>query len=129
MLARGSDVPAETFPRERLRRAACRLSCGNCRSLLVVFEHTIEGGCMSERPLSELAREIIEGAVRLSAATARWLVKVGEFDERGGWGRGGGGGAGRASSRARTGCPGSRGWPPGRRGRTCGWRGQCSGCR
>src|SRR5215213_6631614 len=41
---------------------------------------------MSERPLSELAREITEGAVRLSAATAGWLVLVREFDERGGWG-------------------------------------------
>ena len=41
---------------------------------------------MSERPLSELARQITEGAVRLSAATAAWLVLVAEFDEREGWG-------------------------------------------
>ena len=41
---------------------------------------------MSERPLSELARQITEGAVRLSAATAAWLLLVGEFDEREGWG-------------------------------------------
>jgi hypothetical protein len=51
-----------------------------------VFEHTIEEAPMSERPLSELAREITEGAVRLSAATAAWLVLVAEFDRRGGWG-------------------------------------------
>ena len=37
---------------------------------------------MSDRPLSELAREIVQGAVRLSAATAAWLVLVAEFDER-----------------------------------------------
>jgi hypothetical protein len=41
---------------------------------------------MSDRPLSELAREITEGAVRLSAATAAWLLMVAEFDEREGWG-------------------------------------------
>jgi hypothetical protein len=51
-----------------------------------VFEHTNEEAPMSERPLSELAREITEGAVRLSAATAAWPVLVGEFDRRGGWG-------------------------------------------
>jgi hypothetical protein len=41
---------------------------------------------MSERPLAELAREITESAVRLSAATAAWLMLVAEFDQRGGWG-------------------------------------------
>jgi Domain of unknown function (DUF222)/HNH endonuclease len=41
---------------------------------------------MSDRPLPELARMITEGAVRLSAATAAWLVLVAEFDEREGWG-------------------------------------------
>src|SRR5215218_10021565 len=41
---------------------------------------------MFQRALSGFAREIFEGAVRLSAATAAWLVLVGEFDERGGWG-------------------------------------------
>ena len=41
---------------------------------------------MSQLPLSELAREITHGAVRLSAATAAWLMLVAEFDERGGWG-------------------------------------------
>ena len=40
---------------------------------------------MSDRPLSELAREITSAAVRLSAATAAWLVLVAEFDEREGW--------------------------------------------
>jgi hypothetical protein len=40
---------------------------------------------MSDRPLSELAREITHGAVRLSAATGAWLMLVAEFDERGGW--------------------------------------------
>ena len=40
---------------------------------------------MSDRPLSELAREITSAAVRLSAATAAWLVLVAEFDERRGW--------------------------------------------
>ena len=44
---------------------------------------------MSERPLAELARQICEGAVRISAATAAWLRLVAEFDERGGWGGGG----------------------------------------
>jgi Domain of unknown function (DUF222)/HNH endonuclease len=46
----------------------------------------IEDVHMSDRPLSELAREIVQGAVRLSAATAAWLVLVAEFDEREGWG-------------------------------------------
>jgi hypothetical protein len=40
---------------------------------------------MSDRPLSELAREITSAAVRLSAATAAWLALVAEFDEREGW--------------------------------------------
>jgi hypothetical protein len=51
-----------------------------------VFEHTIEEVRMSDRPLPDLAREITEGAVRLSAATAAWLLLVAEFDEREGWG-------------------------------------------
>ena len=41
---------------------------------------------MAERSLSDLAREITEGAVRLAAATAAWLRLVAEFDRRGGWG-------------------------------------------
>jgi hypothetical protein len=36
--------------------------------------------------LSDLAREIAAGAVRLAAASAAWLRLVGEFDEREGWG-------------------------------------------
>jgi hypothetical protein len=82
MLARGSAAAARTFPRERLNS----LTCTNCQSALVPFEHTIEEAFMSQRPLSELAREITHGAVRLSAATAAWLMLVAEFDERGGWG-------------------------------------------
>jgi hypothetical protein len=39
----------------------------------------------SGRPLSQLAREITAGAVRLAAATAAWLKLVAEFDEREGW--------------------------------------------
>jgi hypothetical protein len=35
--------------------------------------------------LSDLAREITAGAVRLAAATAAWLVLVAEFDRREGW--------------------------------------------
>ena len=40
---------------------------------------------MPEKPLSELAREITAGAVRLAAATAAWLRLVAEFDRREGW--------------------------------------------
>ncbi|PRY40211.1 HNH endonuclease [Geodermatophilus tzadiensis] len=39
----------------------------------------------SGSPLTELARAITAGAVRLAAATAAWLRLVAEFDERGGW--------------------------------------------
>jgi hypothetical protein len=38
-----------------------------------------------ERALSDLAREITAGAVRLAAATAAWLRLVAEFDRREGW--------------------------------------------
>lgn len=41
---------------------------------------------MAERSLSDLAREITQGAVRLAAATAAWLRLVAEFDRREGWG-------------------------------------------
>lgn len=40
---------------------------------------------MRERSLSELAREITGGAVRLAAATAAWLRLIAEFDRREGW--------------------------------------------
>lgn len=40
---------------------------------------------MSEPSLSELARQITSGAVRLAAATAAWLRLVAEFDRREGW--------------------------------------------
>lgn len=40
---------------------------------------------MSEMSLSDLAREITSGAVRLAAATAAWLRLVAEFDQREGW--------------------------------------------
>ena len=40
---------------------------------------------MAEMSLSELAREITSGAVRLAAATAAWLGLVAEFDRREGW--------------------------------------------
>ena len=40
---------------------------------------------MTERSVSDLAREITEGAVRLAAATAAWLRLVAEFDRREGW--------------------------------------------
>jgi len=36
-------------------------------------------------PLDQLADRICSGAVRLTAATAAWLVLVAEFDEREGW--------------------------------------------
>ncbi len=39
-----------------------------------------------QRSLAQLARHITSGAVRLSAATAAWLMLVAEFDERAGWG-------------------------------------------
>ena len=76
---------------------------------------------MAERPLSQLAREIAEGAVRLSAATAAWLLLVGEFDERGGWG-------GTGSSPVRTGSRGSAGWAWGLPANTCGLPRHCAGC-
>jgi hypothetical protein len=37
------------------------------------------------RPLRELEREICELAGHLAAATCRWLLLLGEFDERNGW--------------------------------------------
>jgi hypothetical protein len=40
---------------------------------------------MVESSLSDLAREITSGAVRLAAATAAWLRLIAEFDRRGGW--------------------------------------------
>jgi hypothetical protein len=40
---------------------------------------------LPEKSLSELAREITAGAVRLAAATAVWLRLVAEFDRREGW--------------------------------------------
>ncbi|MCW2635882.1 MAG: endonuclease [Blastococcus sp.] len=40
---------------------------------------------MVERSLSDLAREIAQGAVRLAAATSAWLRLVAEFDRREGW--------------------------------------------
>ncbi len=39
----------------------------------------------SDRPVGELAREIVSGAVSLAAATAAWLSLVAEFDNREGW--------------------------------------------
>jgi hypothetical protein len=38
-----------------------------------------------ERPLSDLARDITAGAVRLATATAAWLRLLAEFDRREGW--------------------------------------------
>ena len=40
---------------------------------------------MPGKSLSELAREITGGAVRLAAATTAWLRLVAEFDRREGW--------------------------------------------
>ncbi|RBY80595.1 HNH endonuclease [Geodermatophilus sp. TF02-6] len=42
-----------------------------------------EGG---ELPVTELARQMTSGAVRLAAATAAWLALIAEFDRRKGWG-------------------------------------------
>jgi hypothetical protein len=42
-------------------------------------------GSSGREPLDELGDRICAGAVRLAAATAAWLLLVGEFDEREGW--------------------------------------------
>jgi hypothetical protein len=46
---------------------------------------TAVDGSAGREPLDELGDRICAGAVRLAAATAAWLLLVGEFDEREGW--------------------------------------------
>src|SRR5437016_14282793 len=56
--------------------------------MTMVIEHVIDTltGDASEMVTEDLADEICRQAGHLTAATCRWLLLVGEFDRREGWG-------------------------------------------